>query len=184
MRIASQMLYAMLFQIGWFLCVCLGNPWASGFALAFALFHLVYIGALRSGARLAREGSWLLLIAIAGFAMETLFFSAGLLYHHTAAGFFTHFYWAPAWLFALWVCFAIALRTCFAFVFRHPILGYAIFALTVPASYVAGTYLTGDVHINKPYPLSLSLITLSWILFMGVLQQLRHSYFEDMFNDR
>lgn len=183
MNLASQLAYAALFQIGWLVCVCLGNLVAITFALSFAIFHLSCLKILYGSRQLLRESYWVLLISVMGYCLETFFFCAGLIYQHEPTELFVRFSFAPPWLLALWLCFAIALRTCLAFIFRRPLLIYGLITLAIPSSYVAGTYLNNSVHINKPYTLSLALITLSWMVFMALLQQIKHRYFEDMFHD-
>lgn len=184
MRLASRLVYAVLFQIGWLVSVCLADSAALTFALAFALFHLSYVKITQASCKPGREACWIILVGLLGYAMETVFFCAGFLYQEDPPGLFARFNLPPVWLFALWLCFSIALRTCFSFIFRFPLPGSCLIALTVPASYVAGTYLNNNVHINKPYGLSLLLITLSWLIFLALLHRIKHRYFEDIFNDR
>lgn len=116
--------------------------------------------------------------------METLFFCAGVIYEQQPPELFTEFRVPPTWLISLWLCFAIGLRTCFAFIFSHPRVSYVLIALAVPASYWSGTYLNHNVHINKPYALSLLLITLSWMVLIALIQHIKCRYFEDIFHDR
>jgi hypothetical protein len=184
MSTPGRLVYALLFQLGWLVCICLGSLAALGYTLLFTLLHFAYLNLISTGHNNLKELSWLASVTFAGFAMETLFFSAGVLYMDFADGLFVRLQIPPLWLFALWVCFAIALRSCLAFCLKHILLGHALFAMAVPASYLAGTSLNASVHINKPYALSLLLITLSWMIFLGGLQLLQRRYFGDFFYDR
>lgn len=184
MSLFSQLIYAVLFQIGWLICVCLGDVNALVFAVIFTLFHLGYVRLFQTSHRALREIYWILLIGVMGYLLDTLFFCAGVIYQSEPPELFARFSAPPTWLFALWLCFAIALRTYLSFIFRFPVLSYGLAALAIPASYLAGTYLNNSVHINKPYALSLLLITLSWSVFIALLHQIKRRYFEDIFNDR
>lgn len=183
MSLTHRLIYAALFQIGWLVCVCLGDLVALLFAQAIVIFHVCYVRALQPKHRLGREIYWVLLVGTLGFAMETLFFCAGFLYQTNPPELFSRLVLPPLWLFSLWLCFAVALRTCLSFIFHTPLLGYCLVALAIPGSYLAGTYLNNSVQINEPDWLSLLLITLSWILFLMLLKQIKLRYFEDIFYD-
>jgi len=183
MSLTSQLMYAALFQIGWLVCVSQGSLIALIFAQALILFHLYYVRTIQPTRQLAPEIYWVLLIGALGFAMETLFFCAGFLYQENPPKLFSRLVIPPLWLFALWLCFAVALRTCLAFIFKAPLLSYCLASLAIPGSYLMGTYLNTSVQINQPHWLSLVLITLCWILFLMLLRQIKLRYFEDIFHD-
>jgi hypothetical protein len=162
----------------------MGNYAALSYALIFILFHYAYLNFTSAVHNNIKECAWIALVTFTGFSMETLFFSAGVIYKDFPTAVFARFQLPPVWLVALWLCFAIALRSCLAFCFTRILLGHMLFAIAVPASYLAGTYLNASVHINKPYTLSLLLITLSWMFFLGALQLLQRRYFGNLFHDR
>lgn len=184
MRLSSQLIYGLLFQIGWLVCVSFGDIKALVFSAGFIIFHISYCRFFQYPPKLIREFCWLILISLLGYSLDTFFFFAGIIYQDEPPGLFARFNFPPPWLFALWICFTIALRTCLSFIFRLPLLSYGLFAVAIPLSYWGGTYLNNNVHINKPYAISLILITLSWVMFMALLQQIKRSYFEDIFYDR
>jgi hypothetical protein len=181
MRLSGQLIYGALYQIGWLVCVCLGNTAALAYALSFVIFHLGYVRFFQGSSNLSRELYWLILISLAGYGIETIFFSSGLLYENTSPGLFSQFNPAPCWLFALWLCFAIALRSCLSFIFIYPRISYCLFAFAVPLTYLAGTYLNSNVHIHQPQNMSLIFITLGWMLMIAFIHFLKRRYFEDIF---
>jgi hypothetical protein len=52
----------------------------------------------------------------------------------------------------------------------------------VPINYYVGAELNNDVFLAESYLLSLTLITLMWILFLWCSASLKRKYFEELFN--
>lgn len=178
----STLIYAIAFQVGWFICILTGN-WASlVYAIGFLAGHFWFLAYKNSYFLLKKEVLWISVVFSCGLVIETLFFTAGLLYSQIPSNLFEHLIFPPLWLLNLWLIFAIALRTCLSFIFYKPKVTYLLTCLCIPLNYYAGAKLNGSVVINNPYPLSLTLITLLWIVLLSFLNYLKRHYFESIFN--
>ena len=182
MSSTSKIAYAIAFQIGWFICIMAGNTPALIYTIAFISAHFIFLKLALNEVLWFKESFWLLVVLIGGFILETLIFSAGLLYSDSAPGFFDNLIFPPLWLLNLWLLFALALRTFMSFVFSAPKLSYLISTIAIPLNYYAGTQLNSDVNLNNPYILSLALISALWVILLWFLVQAKHYCFEDIFN--
>jgi hypothetical protein len=184
MSSTSKIAYAIAFQIGWLVCIMVGNTLGIAYTLAFILAHFVFLNITLKKVLWFKEILWLLVVFAGGFFLETLIFSAGFLYSKTPPIFFNHLIIPPMWLLNLWLLFALALRTCLSFVFAVPKLTYLISTIAIPLNYYAGTQLNTDVDLNSPYIISLALISLLWVFLLWCLIQTKRYCFEDIFNAR
>lgn len=167
----SKLVYAITFQIGWFVCIMAGNIASLFYAALFLTAHLWFVTRQKASFSshkeiLNKELTWILLIVAFGFAIETISFYQGFLYFETHENFYEKNLLPPIWLVSLWLMFAIALRTCLAFIFQRPVISYLLSVIFVPINYYAGANLNPTVSLNQPYFLSLALITLLWLIFL------------------
>lgn len=181
MKTWANVLYALGFQLGWFVCIVTTDLLSILYSIAFSGTYLVL--ALRSGHSLKYEVLWITCVISLGFLIETIAFSAGFLYSATPRliGFISL---PPLWLLSLWILFAVALRTCLGFLFNNPKLTYFASSIAIPLNYYAGAALNTDVAVNTPYALSLGAISALWIAVLWILVNLKRFYFEDRFNAR
>ena len=178
MNMQRRLLYAVAFQLGWFVCIMGGNIASASYAIIFLMVHLW----LERKSSPYRELIWVTVVISCGSLIETLFMSAGFLYENSAPLLFERVCYPPLWLMALWLIFAVALRNCLAFLLSYPRLGYWMCCTLVPANYLAGSKLNQAIHINQPLLVVLPLIALIWVVFLACLIQIKRRYFEDMFN--
>ena len=178
MNMQRRLLYAVAFQLGWFICIMGGNTASISYAISFLLAHLW----LQQNASPYREISWIAIVLSGGFLIETLFLSAGFLYEKSPPLLFEHVHYPPIWLMALWLTFAIALRNCLAFLLSYPRLGYGMCCTLIPVNYLAGSKLSHVLHINQPLVVVLPLIALVWVIFLACLIKIKRRYFEDIFD--
>lgn len=176
----NSLIYAFVFQVGWFVCILGGDFYSILYAVAFLLFHfwLLY----KQSNLLPKEANWLVSVFTLGMIIETITFSLELLSSPDSVSVFNFLVLPPLWLISLWVMFAIALRTCLYFLFNKPVLAYLLLLITIPLNYYSGAKLNEEVNILKPYSLSLSLITFFWLIFFWCLTMLKRHYFEDIEN--
>lgn len=180
----SKIAYAIAFQIGWFICIMGEKALVIAYTLSFILVHFIFLKISLNKVLWRKEGLWILVVFLGGFALETLIFSAGFLYSNSSPGFFNHLILPPLWLLNLWLLFALALRTFMYFVFSAPKITYLISMIAIPLNYYAGTQLNSDVNLNNPYILSLALISVLWVFLLWCLIQAKQYCFEDIFNAR
>lgn len=190
MSATQKIIYAIAFQIGWFVCILGSNTASLYYSLVFVACHLAFSLYRNNALWMAKEVLWLLLIVAFGLMIETFSFSAGFLFYQTSGNFLTtntlfeSFLTPPLWLVNLWLIFAVALRTCLAFMLYKPNLLYALSLVLVPINYYAGAALNNGVALSQPYYFSLTLITLLWLVFFWCLVRIKQRYFKDMFNAR
>lgn len=182
----SKLVYALAFQVGWFVCIMAGNIASVCYAAIFLAVHLWFITKPNCHSLVGKELAWVLVVLALGLTVETLSFSAGFLYFQAEEHLYTHkalfetIVFAPLWLLSLWLIFALALRTCLFFLLHKPNLTYLLSLILVPVNYYAGAALNTTVDINQPYLLSLALITLLWLVFWWCFIHIKYHYFEDI----
>ncbi len=151
-----------LYNIGWFACVAsaaAGRPLLGIAAVGVvAAFHLFRSSGWRGEARLLAAA------ALIGFTWETLLVWTGLLAYPTAPG---PGLFAPAWIVALWVNFAITPNASLAWLKGRPWLAAALGAVGGPLAFLAGERL-GAVCIDDPV-LAYSVLAAGWAVLMPAL---------------
>ena len=186
MSTTSKLIYAIAFQVGWFVCIFSGNWTSLAYSVSFLTIHFWILAQKNKHLYfylwLRKEVLWISIVVIGGFILETLSFSAGFLYSDTPSNLFDRLIFPPLWLLNLWLIFAIALRTCLSFIFYKPTVTYLLTCICIPLNYYAGAKLNNHVTIGSPYTLNLALIALIWIALLWFLIHLKRRYFEDIFN--
>jgi len=177
----AMLVYASAFQVGWFVCILAGNIAGIIYTALFLAGHFGFM--LRSNPHFTvrKEVLWVMIVLCFGATVETIYFSAGLLYTDQPKKLFDYLLLPPIWLLCIWVIFSLALRTCLSFLFYKPTLSYLACLIFVPINYYAGAKLNNEVDVNEPYFLSLALMTLIWILCLWGLIHLKRRYFEEIF---
>jgi len=178
----SKFVYALAFQIGWFVCIMAGNLASLGYALIFLICHFWFLTQRTKSHSVHKEILWVITVFCLGLAVETVYFSGGLLYSLIPNNLFAQVLLPPVWLMSLWLIFSLAMRTCLSFIFHKPLLSYFACVILIPINYYCGAWLNNEVDLNQPYFLSLSLIALIWIVFLWHLILIKRHYFEDIFN--
>lgn len=178
----SNLVYALVFQVGWFICIMAGNLAAFGYTVIFLICHFYVVLKSDKETNASKEIFWVIFISSFGLCIEIISFSIGLLRSDTPGISFSQLSLPPLWLFFLWVMFSLALRTCLSFLFKKPIVSYLLCFVFVPINYYAGAKLNDDVSLAEPYLLKLALIAIMWILFLWCITQLKRRYFEELFN--
>ena len=186
----TKLTYAIAFQLGWFICIMGGDIASVTYTITFLSLHLWRISKTERKTFLhansiKQELLWISLVFICGLIIETVSFSTGSLYltknHPPLLDYppFQDLIIPPLWLLNLWLLFAIALRTCLSFLLNNLIVTFILAVIFVPLNYYAGSNLNSTVHINKPYVISFSIITLQWLLFFTCLIKIKQRYYEE-----
>ncbi|MDB3856074.1 DUF2878 domain-containing protein [Halieaceae bacterium] len=147
---------ALLIEVGWYVCVVLGNV-AALFYLACALVvHFSYVS------RSFGEVRFVLLVAILGISVDTLLMHLGV------------FQWPdqailiPFWLIALWVLFSMSFNHCLKWLRQKPWLALVLGMLFGPANYIAGIKLTGAV-MPMGFLTTTAILMVVWMLLLPAL---------------
>jgi hypothetical protein len=153
---------ALVFQIGWFLCVAGGDVIALGAALIGLLIHGI-VGP-------CRPVEWLCigLAALLGIMLDSALHSLGVLQFNAFDG-----YGVPLWLVALWLLFASTLNSSLRWLQTRPLWAAACGVFVVPLSYWAGTRLGADgvgaASFGLATPVALAILALAWGLLLPLL---------------
>jgi hypothetical protein len=181
-RKLNMLIYAVAFQVGWFICILMGNLVGIVYTFVFLTCHCWFLVRDNRRAFLGKEVLWILLIASLGSIVEIISFSSGLLYMRAQEAPSFDLLLPPIWLSCIWIIFAIALRTCLSFLFNNLTLSCFLCVIFVPINYYAGVNLNHEVAINDPIFLNLTLITFIWVLFLCCITYLKKHFFEEICN--
>lgn len=139
---------AVLFQIGWFICVLGGDLPALAFTAFYLLFHFGWYSQLK--------GEWLYTVVIASAGVILDSFNLWLGVFSSPEGF-------PLWLLCLWILVATVVPHGLYWLRCRPLLAIAFGAIGGAGSYTAGIQLGAASSEN------LFLSQLIWLVQWGVL---------------
>ncbi|MFD1216478.1 DUF2878 domain-containing protein [Microbulbifer celer] len=165
----SLIIAGLLFEVMWFVCVFAPGTLlvlvvtAGNLAVHYRLF-CISSPLITSPRGLRSTLSWVVMISAIGIGMDTALFQAGLLIPANPE---TLGFGIPLWLACLWVNFALALRFAFVFLRKHLLLAAVFGAIGGPVSYLAGSKIAGEVVLQSPIWLSLSVLGVLWAIFLA-----------------
>jgi len=163
-RVGRILVNGALFNAAWLALVGLHNPWlAPGIVAVHLGLHAWLLGAA------AREFQFLGLLALAGFALDSLLFISGVL---SAPGVTLL---PPLWLALLWPAFGTTLLHAFAGLRAIPFVAAAAGAVGGGTSYLAGVKLS-PVEFGLEPMASLTVLALLWAILMPILLIGAHRY--------
>lgn len=153
---------AILFQIGWFLCIFCPPIVALSYVSFYIVIHFLYIN--------HRPLFWLfsLRLFFIGIAIDAFWVYSGVIQLSTMDKVI------PYWLVCLWLMFALALPFGFGFIRKHNALAVGLGVFGAPLSYVTGAIIRDDVMLMSPIWQSVLCIGVSWaavLLLSNVMQQ-------------
>ncbi len=147
-----------LFQLGWFTCVLGGAntlPMIGvGYALLFLLIHATWQG------NAVREFSFITLVALFGFGIDSLLVTLGYFSYTSAIG---HSF-APFWIAALWAMFAATIGHSMAWLSSRPILSSLLGAVFGPVAYFSASKFGADTLLEGGQGLYLQAIVWSTMM--------------------
>lgn len=149
----STVLNAVLFQVGWFVCVLGGNSVSVLAVIVMLLCHWLFVS--------KNSGEWksILFVAVLGVLIDSLLFSLSVLV------FPQHDLLPPIWLMSLWIIFATTLNHAFKWLQSHLMLAVWVGGIFGPLSYLAGVKLTDvDFGISSVY--ALLILSVIWAIFL------------------
>ena len=155
---------AILYQLTWLAAVGgAGHGWwwvGPAAALVFAAWQL-------GASRVRRADFFLILVAVVlGLLVDSLFARSGLLRYAAAAPWHQ---FAPAWILALWVGFALTLNHSLAYLKTHLPAAAALGGIGAPLAYWAAASGFGAVMFPADPTPSLATLALVWALLVPAL---------------
>jgi hypothetical protein len=162
----SPIVSLVAFYLCWFACVggaARGVPWVG--PLAVALYVILHLRTIPSGAERTRQ-AWLLAAAGgAGYAADSILVLSGVLTFppHAVLG------WpSTVWMVALWVLQAAVLGGVMSWMRDRFVLAAALGAVGGPLAYLAGERM-GAAMLGPARPVALAAIAVEWALAMPLL---------------
>lgn len=147
---------ALLFQVGWLICVIGGDAWALTVGIALLVAHWQWVSRDR------REWAVIALGALLGIAVDTLLHALQLFrFTEVTTG-------VPWWLAVLWLLFMTTLNHSLAILQRYPLWALLLGAVAGPASYYAGVQL-GAAQFGLSSQTALALLAVVWAALLPLL---------------
>lgn len=144
---------ALLFQVGWFVCILGGNLWAGIFTLIAMVVHFVI-----SQRRL--DDIVAVVIAV------TLGLIHDLLLRHTGQVQFTEsIFLPPLWLVCVWALLGVTLNHSMVWIYSRPVWSSLVGAIAAPFSYLAGVRLS-SAEWSSPLVEVLPIIAVMWLAIL------------------
>lgn len=144
---------ALLFQVGWFICILCGSFWAGIFTLAVLIFHFVI------SQRRVDDGIAVLIAVALGFIHDLL------LLHTGQVLFVESVYFPPLWLVCIWVLLGITLNHSMVWIYTRPLWASLLGAIAAPLSYLAGVRLS-SAEWSSPMLEVLPIIAVMWLVVL------------------
>jgi len=144
---------AILFQVGWFVCVLCGSLWGGIFTLAAIIFHFVIVPQRRDD----------MVAVVIAIALGVLHDS--LLLHSGHIQFAESDYLPPLWLICLWALLGITLNHSLAWIYCRPLWSALLGAIAGPLSYLAGVKLS-SAEWSTPLHEVLPIIAILWLVVL------------------
>lgn len=145
---------ALLFQLGWLVCVLGGNRWALVFTFCVLILHFsLYRHVLRDIVSIA-------VALIIGVGHDVFFMYSGLIDFGNYPSSLP-----PPWLVCLWVLMALTLNHSLTWIYERYWLSGLLGAIAGPASYWAGVALSPAQWSGSPL-LVVSIMAALWLLIL------------------
>lgn len=146
---------ALLFQIGWFVCLLLGDLWAIAFTSLALLAHFRF-----SPSR--REDLLALFIALLlGVLHDSLLLALG----HIQ--FVETIHWPPLWLVCIWALFGVTLNHSLRWIYQRFWLSSILGIIAGPLSYLAGVALS-TAEWRTTHGEWVPLVACMWLLVLPI----------------
>lgn len=151
--LALVLLNALLFQLGWFICILCGSLWAAVFTAAACAVHF-YLATHKR-----RELLAVVIAVLLGLLHDLLLMQGGYIQFVEAGN------WPPGWLICLWVLLGITLNHSLRWLYERPLWAAALGAVCGPLSYLAGVKLS-SAQWSGPLMEVVPIIAAMWLVVL------------------
>lgn len=166
MGISIHIYNIVLFNIGWFCCVLMGNTIGLLSTAVISWLHIQFV----SGEQ--RELSFMALVVMIGVVCDSLMFSTGILVAPSDA---ITSWLPPFWMILLWWLFATTINHSLGWLQDRLLLACILGAVAGPLTYYGGAKLS-NITIGQPLWLSLTVLSIAWAIVMPLLLVLAKNY--------
>lgn len=156
---------AVLFQIGWLICILWGNPAAIYFTALALLLHFLF-----SSIRLA-DALAVIISVLIGLAHDLFLIHGGHILFVESTNF------PPLWLICLWALLGITLNHSLQWIYSRPLWSSLVGAVAGTLSYIAGVALSAAEWSSPeldilPIMAAVPLIAFLWLLVLPLHRML------------
>ena len=158
----KKVVNGVVFQVNWFACIFANTTVLISGTAILLLFHFALID------RSAKQWSILLIIAIVGYAADSLLAAFGMIVFSPSSSLTfngSDIAVAPLWLFCLWLSFSTCLHYAFSFLHQRLPLTLFLCASVIPFNYYIGANFRNAVFA-EPSWLALTLIAAYWAILL------------------
>lgn len=157
----NWLINALIFQVGWFVCVIGGDLWAGAFTFCALVFHFrVFPGGMNDGPAIA-------VAVFLGLVHDSLLAYTGVLVFAGEAPF------PPVWLGCLWALLGMSLRHSLKWIYDRPWIAALAGAVSGPLAYAGGVALS-EVDLGLPLLQSLAIMATLWFFILPLHHFLEH----------
>lgn len=157
----SWLVNALIFQVGWFVCVLGGDLWAAIFTLSALVFHLrIFPEGLNDSPAIA-------IAVFLGLVHDNLLAYTGVLVFAESA----HF--SPVWLWCLWALLGMTLRHSLKWIYDRPLISAVAGAVSGPLAYAGGVALS-NASLGLPLLQSLAIMATLWLFILPLHRLLEY----------
>ena len=149
---------ALIFQLGWFICVMGGNIWAALFTAVALIIHVWMFG--------RADKTTLVVCLLLGWVHDNLLAVAGVLV-------FAGQGWSPLWLSCLWILMGTTLNHSLAWIYQRPWISAITGAVAGPLAYAGGMALS-DAQWGVPLVPAFAIMALIWLMVLPSIRFLVH----------
>jgi hypothetical protein len=144
---------ALIFQLGWFVCILGGSALAVGFTAIILFIHFFFVN------RRCDDAIAVVLAVILGLAHDLLLIHTGQIQFLESAQL------PPMWLVCLWALLGITLNHSLQWIYYRPLWSSLLGAMLAPLSYLAGVTLS-SAEWSSPLVEVLPIIAALWLVIL------------------
>lgn len=147
------LLNALVFQLGWFICILCGSLWAAVFTLIVLCVHFYFVHARQS------DAIAVFICVLMGLIHDSLLIHAGYIEFVETEN------WPPLWLSCLWILLGLTLNHSLRWIYERPLWAGLLGAIGGPLSYLAGVKLS-SAQWSSPLMEVIPIIAALWLVIL------------------
>ena len=145
---------ALIFQLGWFVCVLGGNLWAALFTVVALVVHVWLYG--------HSDKTTLTVCLVLGWVHDNLLAGAGV-FIFAGQGM------SPVWLWCLWILMGTTLNHSLSWIYQRPWISAISGAVAGPLAYAGGIALS-DAQWGVPLTQAFAIMAVIWLLVLPLIR--------------
>lgn len=151
---------ALMFQLGWFVCVLGGSIWAVVFTVTALAVHWVLLGGITDKITIG-------ICLLVGWVHDSSLAAAGVMIFTDGDVV------SPVWLWCLWILMGMTLNHSLSWVYRRPWISAVLGSISGPLAYAGGIALS-DAEWGVPLPEAFAIMAPVWLLVLPSIRFIAH----------